>query len=386
LKKPAMQDHENLRRRLHVEREGRGGVADEKDVKLVAYLLESKPDSSSRGKKILPKIDQEDYVLEEKIGAGASGDVFKLCWLGQDAAIKCFQGDKASFEQEKETMAGLSHPHLVRALGFSEHQGGRCSLILELMAEDLDSFMLRASSNSGNGPFQFHVALDIMLQVAEAMQFLQMRQIAHCDLKPKNIVVSPVDNVKMAGYLRVKVCDLGSAKRCTSSYVHKSKVGTTFQYRAPELNEVTKPQKRNHPLKVDTYSYAITINEIWTGNEPYSGESDYSEIFQKIKYEGLRPQLPPSLPPYLASLIQTCWHSDPSRRPNFAEICAHLGHLKAVLMIGGEQLVQELKVPEHFFAEMHDDPRTNDVFTYWNSMTNFLKGVWSKFVNTRSSR
>jgi serine/threonine protein kinase len=330
LKEPAMQDHENLRRRLHVEREGRGGVADKKDVKLVAYLLESKPDSSAL---FLPKIDPEDYVLKEKIGGGAFGQVFKLCWLGQDAAIKCFQGDKASFEHEKETMAGLSHPHLVRALGFSEHQGGRCSLIMELMVEDLNSFMLRASSNSGNAPFQFHVALDIMLQVAEAMQFLQMRRIAHRDLKPTNIVVSPVENVKMAGYLRVKVCDFGSAKLCTSSYVHTRKVGTSV-YRAPELNEVTKPQKRNHPLKVDTYSYGITSNEICTGDEPYSSEPNYSVIFQKIKFEGLRPQLPPSLPPYPASLIQTCWHSDPSRRPNFAEICAHLGHLKAVLMIG----------------------------------------------------
>lgn len=330
LKEPAMQDHENLRRRLHVEREGRGGVADDK---LVAYLLELKPDSSARGKKILPKIDPEDYVLKEKIGGGAFGQVFKLCWRGQDAAIKCFQGDKASFEQEKETMAGLSHPHLVRALGFSEYQGGRSSLIIELMAEDLNSYMLRASSNSGNAPFQFHVALDILLQVAEGMQFLQKSRIAHRDVKPTNIVVSPVENVKMAGYLRVKVCDFGSAKLCSSSYVHTRKVGTSV-YRAPELNEVTKHRKRNHPLKVDVYSYGITSNQIFTGDDPYSSERDYSEIFQKIQYEGLRPQLPPSLPPYLASLIQTCWHSDPSRRPNFAEICAHLGHLKAVLMIG----------------------------------------------------
>jgi serine/threonine protein kinase len=330
LKEPAMQDHENLRRRLHVEREGRGGVADDK---LVAYLLELKPDSSARGNKILPKIDPEEYVFKEKIGSGASGQVFKLCWLGQDAAIKCFQGDKASFEQEKETMAGLSHPHLVRALGFSEYQGGRSSLILELMAEDLNSYMLRASSNSGNAPFQFHVALDILLQVAEAMQFLQMRRIAHHDVKPTNIVVIPVENVKMAGYLRVKVCDFGSAKLCPNSYVHTRKVGTSV-YRAPELNEVTKPQKRYHPLKVDVYSFGITSNQIFTGDDPYGSERDYPEIFQKIKYEGLRPQLPPSLPPYLASLIQTCWHTDPSRRPNFSEICAHLGNLKAALMIG----------------------------------------------------
>ncbi|CAK9276116.1 unnamed protein product [Sphagnum jensenii] len=340
LKEPAMQDHENLRRRLHAEREGRGGVADEKDVKLVAYLLKLKPDSSAGGKKILPKIDPEEYVLKERIGGGASGEVFKLCWLGQDAAIKFFRGGKASFEQEKETMASLSHPHLVRAFGFSEHQGGRCSLVMELMAEDLNSFMLRASSNSRDAPFQFHVALDILLQVAEAMQFLQMRRIAHRDLKPMNIVVSPVENVKMAGYLRAKVCDLGSAKLCTSSYVHTPKVGTSL-WRAPELKEVTepsdKPQKRNHPLQVDAYSFAVTSSQILTGNDPYSSSESFltrREILQKIEDEGLRPQLPPSLPPYLASLIQTCWHSDPSRRPNFSEICAHLGHLKAVLMIG----------------------------------------------------
>ncbi|CAM6010584.1 unnamed protein product [Sphagnum balticum] len=335
LKEPAMQDHEDLRRRLHAEREGRGGVA---DGKLVAYLWELKPDSSAHGKKILPKIDPEDYVLLEHIGGGTFGQVFKACWQGQDAAIKCFRRGDKSFEQEKETMAGLSHPHLVRALGFSEHQGGRCSLIMELMAEDLESFMFRTSSNTRNAPFQFHVALDIMLQVAEPMQFLQMRRIAHRDLKPRNIVVSPVENVKMAGYLLAKVCDLGSAKLCTSSYVHTPKVGTSL-WRAPELKEVTepsdKPQKRNHPLQVDAYSFAVTSSQILTGDDPYSSEIFLTrrETLQKIEDEGLRPQLPPSLPPYLASLIQTCWHSDPRRRPNFAEICAHLRHLKAVLMI-----------------------------------------------------
>ncbi|KAH9557225.1 hypothetical protein CY35_07G073900 [Sphagnum magellanicum] len=375
LQEPAMQDHENLRQRLHAQREGRGGVADEKDVKLVAYLLKLKPDSSARGEKILPEIDPEEYVLGERIGGGAYGDVFKLCWLGQDAAIKFFRGDKASFEQEKETMAGLSHPHLVRALGFSEHRVGSCSLIMELMVEDLNSCIIRASSNSRDAPFQFHVALDIMLQVAEAMQFLQMRRIAHRDLKPMNIVVSPVENVKMAGYLRAKVCDFGSAKLCPSSYVHTHKVGTTV-WRAPELNEVTKPQEGNHPLQVDVYSYGITSNQLFTGDDPYSSESDYSEIFQKIIYEGLRPQLPPSLPPYLASLIQTCWHSDPSRRPNFAEICAHLRHLKAVLMIGGEQLVQELKVPEHFVAEVHFNLHSVLIFSYRLVMCEKLDGSW----------
>lgn len=39
-----------------------------------------------------------------------------------------------------------------------------------------------------------------------------------------------------------------------------------------------------------------------------------------------------------------------------------------------------------FSEQMHDDPRTSDVSIYWSSMTNFLKGAWSKFVNITSSK
>jgi serine/threonine protein kinase len=93
------------------------------------------------------------------------------------------------------------------------------------------------------------------------------------------------------------------------------------------------PNKKYHPFKADVYSYAITCSEILTGEDPFMGEP-LTGLLDRIKYTGLRPSLPDSLPPYLVSLIHRCWDAAPCKRPDFSEICAELRHVKASLLIG----------------------------------------------------
>jgi serine/threonine protein kinase len=176
------------------------------------------------------------------------------------------------------------------------------------------------------------------------MQYLYQKRIVHRDLKSSNILVDPVDSSAMAkkGYLRVKVTDFGLAKikAATATFSAQSEVGTT-RWMAPELHtsshigESSEPgsNKKHHPFKADVYSYAITCSEILTGDDPFMGEP-LTGLRDRIKYTGLRPSLPDSLPPYLVSLIHRCWDADPCNRPDFSEICAELRHVKASLLIG----------------------------------------------------
>jgi hypothetical protein len=353
LKNAALEDHGILRTRL-LELQQRGGVSDEQVGKLVQNLLKLEPPPFDDKKKgaFLPNIEPTELVSGKKRGMGASGVVYEVLWLGQSFAKKKVYG---TLTHEAEILAGLSHPNIVRLFGVStpKREDGS-SLIMELMSGDLyDCIHSRGSDQSE--PFQLDVALDIMLQIAEGMQYLYQKRILHRDLKSSNILVDPVDSSAMAkkGYLRVKVTDFGLAKikAATATFSAQSEVGTT-RWMAPELHTSSHigesshpgPNKKHHPFKADVYSYAITCSEILTGDDPFMGEP-LTGLLDRIKYTGLRPTLPDSLPPYLVSLIHRCWDADTCKRPDFSEICAELRHVKASLLIGGEQLVQAMKYP-----------------------------------------
>ncbi len=342
LKKAALEDRGILRKRL-LELQQRGGVSDEQVGKLVENLLKLEPPPFDDKNKVafLPNIEPTELVSGKKRGAGASGVVYEVLWLGQSFARKKVHG---TFTHEAEILAGLSHPNIVRLFGVSTpKRDDGSSLIMELMSGDLyDCIHSRGSDQSE--AFELDVALDIMLQIAEGMQYLYQKRILHRDLKSSNILVDPVDSSAMAkkGYLRVKVTDFGLAKikaaSATSSL--QSRVGTT-RWMAPELHpsshvdESSGPgsNEKHHPFKADVYSYAVTCSEILTGDIPFQGEP-LTDLWTRIKYAGLRPSLPDSLPPYLVSLIHRCWDADACKRPDFSEICAELRHVKASLMIG----------------------------------------------------
>jgi serine/threonine protein kinase len=220
---------------------------------------------------------------------------------------------------------------------------------MELMSEDLSECIRKRTVSHDQAPFELAVALDIMLQIAEGMEYLHHRGITHRDLKSSNILVNPVECLEMAqaGYVRAKVADFGLAKTkdTSATFSLQSRVGTT-RWRAPELSEMRNSDffgesadqtsgatGPHYPKKADVYSYAVTCSEILTGDIPFKDER-LAGLSERIKYAGLRPHLPASVPPYLASLIERSWDTDPSKRPPFSQICAELRHLKASLLIG----------------------------------------------------
>jgi serine/threonine protein kinase len=347
LKEAALEDHRSLKKRL-LEKRGRRNE-DEQEQQLIANMLELDPTQESstfdpnkkKGVSLkLPRIESAQFKSFRKIGVGSFGDVFEVSWLGQKFAMKT---GYETVTHETEISAGLSHPQIVRVFGVSTNKRHGCNLVMELMSEDLHKYIdmdhLRCDETR---QFELDIAVDIMLQIAEGMQYLHDKQIVHRDLKSCNILVDPVD-CSGKRYLRVKVADFGLAKikAASATYsVQTKNVGTT-RWMAPELltssdqresSEPT-PQELRYPFMVDVYSYAITCSEILTGDFPFYELQTLSDLRERVK-DGLRPQLPASVPPCLVSLIQRCWDAEASKRPKFSEICVELRHLKASLMVG----------------------------------------------------
>ncbi|CAK9877658.1 unnamed protein product [Sphagnum jensenii] len=145
-----------------------------------------------------------------QIGKGSYAVVHKVVWLGKYFAEKSFPfPENENFRKEVSFLAGLSHPNILPLFCYATCTR-YCSLVMELMDEDLNSLIRNrlGPKTSLDPPFELLEAIDIMLQVAEGMKYLHQNKVMHRDLKAENILVK-CDG----GHVYAKVADLGSPRQ-----------------------------------------------------------------------------------------------------------------------------------------------------------------------------
>jgi serine/threonine protein kinase len=299
------------------------------------------------------KVDPRDLEEGKRLGEGKFGKVYETKWLTEKYAKKVIRSvENESLKRESDILARFCHPNVVRTVCWSEDkEADNCSLVMDLMTEDLDKFLRRVPRLS------IPAAVNLMLQVAEALKYLHgkgPRGLVHRDLKSLNILVRPLEDAPELkyeeGYLNPKIADFGEAKIKTliSNFERRFTTQTqdvgTRKWMAPEVFKITQYADIDHesasehphfnPAKADVYSFAMVCFELLTRELPYDGVP-MTSLWTRITKHGLRPQLPESCPRRLAFLIQSCWKSEPGERPNFREICReHLRYIKGLLLRG----------------------------------------------------
>ena len=285
-------------------------------------------------------------------------------WRNCVFAVKELKKDinkRENFIEEAEILERMRHPNILNMIcSYNVERNGNSFVIImtERMEMDLKKLICTARdsklSTPMQHPFTLLEAVDIILQVAEGMLYLHNSKVAHRDLKPGNILINrtPV--------LQAKVGDFGLAKEKNTMLSEDvtPNIGTT-KYMAPELfgsmyqdqwfterplnnsffdREIHRMNSRVRAsnFRADVYSFAITSSEVITGIEPYKSIV-MRDVRGRVK-EGARPQLPPTCPPRLSSLLKKCWDEEPQKRPGFSEICKELRILKAVLLTGMQQI------------------------------------------------
>ncbi|CAN5967502.1 unnamed protein product [Sphagnum jensenii] len=278
-----------------------------------------------------------------QIGEGGSATVRKVTWLGKIFAEKRFDGPEDEvMRKEASLLAGLSHPNILPLIccAISDRS---CSLVTELMDGDLRELMEELVNNEIQvAPFELLEAIDIMLQVAEGMNYLHQNRVVHRDLKSKNILVK---YNKRDRHVYAKVADFGLSKikelSCTYSNLTMD-LGTT-RWMAPELFGDSKGRNvgpssssssnlsLKYHFKVDVYSFGMVCYEILTGCVPFFNFK-LTDLRKNIK-DGLRPDMPEQCLEQLSTLVKLCYHDDPKARPSFPNICVELRHIMCSLMV-----------------------------------------------------
>jgi hypothetical protein len=291
---------------------------------LATYLL-----FRIKGGPIAPGVDPQlkHYGWVNHLGRGAHGKVSEVTWLNQNCAHKSFTTND---EKEVTLLKVCSHPHIVQY--FWHWQEGREShMMMELMPESLATHIDKRNDT----PFPLHVAIDIMLQIAKAMQYLHSKRpqkIVHRDLKPSNILVKPFPE-SSDGYMQVKLADFGVSKfyKKTKTFSLQTPNLGTSVYAAPEVftqEVVSDNNNPKFPSKADVWSFAMVCSEILTGEQPFI-DQQRDGLHDQIKKSGIRPHLPNDCPSDLRFCITQCWDLDPKRRPKFIDVYKMLNVAKA---------------------------------------------------------
>lgn len=214
----------------------------------------------------------ERYRLEEEIGRGAYGTVYKAHHLGLNhaVAVKILQQSIASspeeianFQREGINTCRVQHPHAVSLFDFGVTPQGTAFLVMEL----LDGHTLY-DEISGGRTIEPKRARKILVDVCEVLAAAHAAGIVHRDLKPHNILLH-----QSAGGEIVKVLDFGIAKLVDrvddSTQDDESSFYGTPYYIAPE-----RIRKKPYDGQSDVYSVGILAYEMLTGKLPFDSEGD----------------------------------------------------------------------------------------------------------------
>jgi eukaryotic-like serine/threonine-protein kinase len=257
---------------------------------------------------VAPAILADRYRLTGRIAVGGMGEVWRGedLVLGRPVAVKVLRDEYA---QHRETLArfraearhagALSHPGIAQIYDYMEGDAANppC-LVMELV----DGPPLTAVLASG--PLSPARTMDIVAQVAEALQAAHHAGLVHRDIKPANLVLTSDG--------RVKVTDFGIAYAAGSAPITRTGllVGTPA-YLAPE-------RLNGGPATAasDLYALGIVAYECLTGAPPFTGGTPF-EIAIAHARQAL-PSLPPGVPDEVVALVADLTAKDPADRPGSA--------------------------------------------------------------------
>jgi CheY-like chemotaxis protein/predicted Ser/Thr protein kinase len=247
------------------------------------------------------------YRIVERIGRGGMGVVYRAQHLNlqRRAAIKIIAPDLAEsegfrerFTREARIAAALQHPNIVTVYDAGEVDG-----ILYLAMQYIEGNDLAAMLRK-DGRLRPYRAIDVIRQVASALDAAHAMCLIHRDVKPANVLIEG-----RTAFLT----DFGLTKRMDGTHTELTRAGDvvgTIHYVAPEQIEGGKVSARS-----DVYSLGCLLYHCLTGQVPYSRDTDVAVIYAHLsepppKLTALRPELAAGLDGVIAKALD----KSPDRR------------------------------------------------------------------------
>ncbi|HID64804.1 MAG TPA: hypothetical protein EYP49_18965, partial [Anaerolineae bacterium] len=257
------------------------------------------------------------YEIIEELGRGAMSIVYKARDpnIARVVTLKVMRLDwethskksKRRFRHEAMSAGQLTHPNIVAVYDADEYRG-EPFIVMEYLEGPTLAKVLEALA-----PLPLKRAVDIALQIGDALDYAHQRGVIHRDVNPSNIIL--LENGQ------VKVTDFGLAKLASASSSSASQSGVfhgTLDYASPEQILGQEIDGRS-----DIFSLGVIIYEMLTGERPFQGKNITSVIQCLLSEEPLPlTALGPHLPPELKGILSKAMAKNADQR---YQTCAELG-------------------------------------------------------------
>ncbi len=267
----------------------------------------------------------DTYRLEEKIGEGGFGAVFRgvHLQLRRNVAVKVLRpggvnSDEllARFRREAIAACRVAHPNAIDVVHFGVSSTGVAYLVMELLSGRTLGSLLREK-----GPLPPTRVAEIVLPVCDALLAAHAAGILHRDIKPDNVFLHRGANGEV-----VKVVDFGIAKLLDESSSPDATVAGTFlgtlSYMAPERLLSNSCDERS-----DIYSVGVLLYFALSGALPFDPAAPTLPEMVKLHLSSkARPLLDAcaDVPAELAEMVMQALDPEPRLRPGLALIAERL--------------------------------------------------------------
>ena len=227
-----------------------------------------------------------DGVLERNVAL----KVLRSQYVGDEEFAERFRREARS--------ASLSHPNIVQVYDRGETEDGTSYIAMEYVPGGTLQEQI-----GRRAPFRDREAAGVGAQIADALEAAHERGVIHRDIKPQNVLVTALGNLK--------VTDFGIAR--AASAVTSSASGAIFGtagYISPEqaLGEPVGPAS-------DLYSLGVVLYEMLTGELPFTADNSIAVCMKHVNEPPLPPKiLNPDIPDGMNALVLMLLAKHPTDR------------------------------------------------------------------------
>lgn len=272
----------------------------------------------------LPASGPARFLTESRVSTGGFGEIYlgidRL--TGKQVAIKRLRGDLVErqpeqverFVREGQLLGRLSHPNIVPMLDFFEHEG-QYNLVMEYLPGGTLRDLLEREQR-----LPIERALDIALELADALTRAHHLHILHRDLKPENILLDATGHPRLI--------DFGLAL-LESKDMRLTQAGMLIGSPAYMSPEALRGQERD--ARSDIWGFGALLYEMVAGRAPFQADQIHS-LIQQILYDPLPPlhRFRTDAPLALEHLIGRMLEKDPEKRlPTMRQAAAELEAIRS---------------------------------------------------------
>jgi hypothetical protein len=270
------------------------------------------------GNPLLGSVIDGKYRLQTVLGRGGLGTVFQAVHIGSlmSVAVKLLHPRfserpeyRRALRPEARRAATIANERCARLLDVGEAEDGVAYLAMELVSgETLDVLVRRGALAPSH-------ALVVLTQIAQALVAIHLAGLVHCDLSPRNVMVSVLN-----GVVRTKVLDFGIARSAAIAGAERIAAGEFVGFVNPAFAAPEQLASQEVDGRADLYSWGTLAWLLLSGQMPVE-DGDPRRAAREVVAGELRPwPKVPGVPRRLQRLVLSCLRLDRSARPSSAQV------------------------------------------------------------------